>query len=234
MPKGFKATQINLRVLDGLADDSFIVRVNSTVYTHTGEKDRLEDWHTHTIDLRNPCSGSCRIKVVIEATGPAWDLFDTYGQLAVDWVELLGCPTFAPLSLYEKDPDTWEVVEGGARGRLVYQAAGSKFHFTFNGHGLEPNTEYSLIYYADPWPGDHPGAFIASGTTNHRGCITLNGRVEIDTDIPNSGDANYPDGGKIWLVLSSDYDVVAKAMIAWNPTEYLFEDRLITYDDTEA
>ena len=234
VPKGFKPTQIRLSVLDGLADDSFAVRVNSTVYTHAGEMDGHEDWHTHTIDMRNPCSGSCRIKVVIQATGPAWDLFDTYGQLAVDWVELLGCPTFTSLSLYEKEPDTWERVEGGARGKLVYKASGPTFDFAFNGRRLESNTGYSLIYYADPWPGDHPGAFIASGTTNHRGRITLTGRVELGTDIPNSGDANYPDGGKIWLVLSSDYDAATNKMTAWNPTEYLFEERLITYDDTDV
>ncbi|MCK4692295.1 MAG: hypothetical protein KAT23_01605 [Anaerolineales bacterium] len=233
VPKGFKATQIKLRVLDGLADDSFIVRVNSTVYEYTGLTNGEENWIEHTINLRNPCSGSCRIKVVIQATGPAWKLFDTYGQLAVDEVELLGCPTFAPLSLYEKDPDTWEDIEGGAWGRLIYRVAGSKFHFTFNGRDLEPKTEYSLIYYADPWPGDNPGAFIASGTTNNRGRVTMTGQVELNTDIPEGADENYPDGGKIWLVLSSDYDAAARTMIAWNPTEYLFEDRLITYDDTD-
>ena len=62
----------------------------------------------------------------------------------------------------------------------------------------------------------------------------MTGRVELDTDIPNSGDANHPDGGKIWLVLSSDYDAATNKMTAWNPTEYLFEDKLITYDDTDA
>ena len=234
VPKGFKATQIKLRVLDGLADDSFIVRVNSTVYEYTGLKNRKENWIEHTIDLRNPCSGSCRIKVVIQATGPAWDQFDTYGQLAVDWVELMGCQSVATLKLYQKDPNTWERIEGGAWGRLVYKVAGPKFDFAFHGRRLEPNTEYSLIYYADPWPGDNPGAFIASGTTNRRGRITLAGRAELDTDIPNFGDAHYPDGGKIWLVLSSDYDAAKNKMTAWNPTEYLFEDRLITYDDTDV
>ncbi len=234
VPKGFKATQIKLSVLDGLADDSFIVRVNSTVYEYPGLINKEENWIEHTINLRNPCSGSCRIKVVIQATGPAWEFFDDYGQLAVDWVELMGCPTFASLSLYEKDPNTWEVIDGGARGRLIYNVAGSKFNFKFNGRGLEPKTEYSLIYYADPWPGDNPGAFIARGRTNSRGRITMAGRVDLDTDIPNDSDANYLDGGKIWLVLSSDYDAAARTMIAWNPTEYLFEDRLINYDDTDA
>ena len=48
-------------------------------------------------------------------------------------------------------------------------------------------------------------------------------------DLPDSDDANYPDGAKIWLVLSDDYDGTNTKMTAWNPTEYLFENNLITF-----
>ncbi len=47
--------------------------------------------------------------------------------------------------------------------------------------------------------------------------------------IPIKLDENAP-GAKIWLVLSDDYDESSKMMKAWNPTEYLFEYDLITYD----
>lgn len=64
-------------------------------------------------------------------------------------------------------------------------------------------------------------------------------------NLPDLADANYPpgqdtvpdsgdEGAKIWLVLSSDYDAVNSKMIAWNPTEYLYEYDLMTYDDTDV
>jgi hypothetical protein len=138
------------------------------------------------------------------------------------------------LYLYEKDPDTWEIVDGGAWGKMKYKLAGRTFRFVFNGHGLEPKTEYSLIYYADPWPGNNPGALIASGTSNRGGNIHLAGSPDLGMDLPDAADENYPDGAKIWLVLSDDYDETNTKMADWNPTEYLFEHNLITFDDTDV
>ena len=136
------------------------------------------------------------------------------------------------LSLYEKDPsDNWSIVDGGAWGKMKYNLAGPTFDFVFNGHGLEASTDYSLIYYADPWPGDNPGYLIASGTTNRGGNINLVGSVDPGMNFPNFPDANYLKGAKIWLVLSADYDADNTEMDGWNPTEYLFEYDLITYTD---
>ena len=165
-----------------------------------------------------------------------------------------GKSNVAHLYLYEKDPGDWSIVEDGAWGKMKYNLEGPEFDFVFNGHGLDANTDYSLIYYADKpdryvnWGGDNPGALILSGTSNSEGDIHLAGSIELDMDLPCEPDANMnisehdysgePDyythatGAKIWLVPSSDY--VKPAMIAWNPTEYLFESDLITYDDTDA
>ena len=41
-------------------------------------------------------------------------------------------------------------------------------------------------------------------------------------------------GAKIWLIPSSDYDNETKKLTAWNPTTYLFETDLITYDDSDT
>ena len=141
----------------------------------------------------------------------------------------------AHLYLYEKDPSgSWPIVEDGAWGKMKYNLSGPTFDFVFNGHELEAYEDYSLIYYADPWPGDNPGALIASGTSNEFGDIHLGGSVDLGMDLPCWPDANYccPGGAKIWLVLSDDYDDVEAEMTGWNPTEYLFEHNLITYDDT--
>lgn len=48
------------------------------------------------------------------------------------------------LYLYQKDAD-WNVVDGGAWGKMSFSSAS----FVFNGHKLVSGTEYSLIYYPD-------------------------------------------------------------------------------------
>lgn len=138
----------------------------------------------------------------------------------------------AHLYLYEKNTTDWSIVEDGAWGKMKFNLAGPEFDFVFNGKGLNPDTGYSLIYYADP--GNNPGALIASGTSNGGGNIHLGGSTELGMDLPDPADYNYPTGAKIWLVLSADYDAANTSMTAWNPAEYLFENNLITYDDTEV
>jgi len=142
------------------------------------------------------------------------------------------------LTLHEKtgEPD-WDIVDAdaGASGVLYFSTSADKFYFVFQGEGLEATTGYSLIYYADPWPGNNPGAWIAAGTSDGSGNIVLSGSTDLGIDLPDLADANYLDGAKIWLVLSSDYNSNTAStgpMTGWNPTEYLFEHNLITYTDT--
>lgn len=112
------------------------------------------------------------------------------------------------LFLYEKVPSgSWPIVEGGAWGRLMFSDS-----FVFNGHGLEPNTDYTLIRYLDPWPGSP--VCLAAGTSNNGGEIHLSGDL-------------LPGGRKVWLVLTSDVDCDSQIMAGWDPTRYLFENNLI-------
>lgn len=136
----------------------------------------------------------------------------------------------AHLYLYEKDPATWEIVEDGAWGKMTYQTSGIYFSFVFNGHGLVPEKEYTLIYYPDPWPGTGLICF-GTGIANEEGDIHIKGAVETCGDLPMEDDENK-DGAKIWLVLSSDVNCEDLKMIGWTPTAYLFEHVLITYKDT--
>lgn len=126
------------------------------------------------------------------------------------------------LNLLEKDPGTWEPVEDGAWGKMTYSRSGPEFEFVFNGHALEPGAVYCLIYYPDPWPGN---GLICLG------CATANGGGNVH--IAGSADTGDLDGAKIWLVLDDDVDCENQKMIGWNPTEYLFEEDLITFDDTD-
>jgi hypothetical protein len=139
-----------------------------------------------------------------------------------------GKSNIAHLYLYEKtgEPD-WDIVEGGAWGKMKYNLSGATFDFVFNGHGLEPGTVYTLIYYSDPWPG--AGLIcLGSGTVNEEGNIHI--AESVDTgNLPAEDDAN--EGAKIWLVLSDDVDCENAEMTGWTPTEYLFEGELITFTE---
>jgi len=137
----------------------------------------------------------------------------------------------AKLYLVEKDPNTWEPIDGGAWGKMIYSSSGSMLRLVFNGHDLVVGEDYTLIYYPDPWPGN--GLIcLGTGTADEEGNVHI--KANVDTgDIPTEADENYPDGAKIWLVLSSDVDCEGQSMVGWNPTEYLFEQELITFDDTD-
>ena len=135
------------------------------------------------------------------------------------------------LYLYEKDA-AWDIVPGGAWGKMEYKLSGLEFDFVFNGKGLEAGVEYTLIYYPDPWPGT--GLIcLGSATANNGGNVHIAGPVEIDTDLPADFDDPEYEGAKIWLVLNSDIEC-GVSMTDWNPAEYLFEDEVINFDDTDA
>lgn len=135
------------------------------------------------------------------------------------------------LRLENKDANWDPIIEDGSTyGILTYDCEAQKFKYTFEGYGLQ-DVMYDLIYYADPWPGDNPGALIGTGTASG-GRLSLSGSVELNMDLPDPADWNHPDGAKIWLVTADDYDETNTKMTAWNPEEYLFEMRLINYNDT--
>jgi len=155
----------------------------------------------------------------------------------------------AELILENKDSN-WIIISGdGIQGTLEYNLAGPTFNFRFSAEGLDASTNYSLIYYADPWPGDgvthSTGALIATMTTESDGKICISRSVELGTDLPNSDDYNYSSpcecdpcpGAKIWLVPSNHYSTTTPGdqgyMTGWDPADYLFEGNSILYDDTD-
>ena len=134
------------------------------------------------------------------------------------------------LYLYEKDSTTWEIVEGGAWGKMHYNLSGPTFEFVFNGHMLPIGVEYTLIYYPDPWPGT--GLIcLGDGTVNDEGNIHI--KEDVDTgNLPIEDDEN--ENAKIWLVQSVDVDCDGDTeMIGWAPSAYLFEYDTISFDDTD-
>jgi len=154
----------------------------------------------------------------------------------------------AVLILENKD-ENWAIIYDDTKAILTYNLIGKNFVYTIEAFGLQPITEYSLIYYADfedrinHWGGNNPGAFIAEVTSDEYGYVSESGEIDLGMNLPSPPDANIaiydysgaPDyynhahGAKIWLVPSADYDADAKNMTAWNPSAYLFETDLITY-----
>jgi hypothetical protein len=143
------------------------------------------------------------------------------------------------LYLHEKTQDTWEIVEGGAWGKMKYNLSGPEFCYVFNGHGLQAGVDYQLIYYPDPWPGSGVKC-LGMGTANGGGNVHISGSVNTG-DLPIATDDNHIDnlgteeynGAKIWLILADDYDCETASWNAWNGASYLFEADLITFDDTD-
>jgi hypothetical protein len=145
------------------------------------------------------------------------------------WSSPAGNSYMAHLYLFEKNPGNWQIVKGGAWGKMTYRPWGPTFHFVFNGHGLQRGVAYTLIYYPDPWPG---AGLIGLGwaISDQFGDVHIAGVADTG-DLPKTKDKNYPYGAKIWLVLSTDVDYMGSTprMIDWNPTKYLFEHNLIKY-----
>ena len=152
------------------------------------------------------------------------------------------------LILDNKDGSTWQRITDSKYGIFTYNASGNTLDFTLavTGLGATP-TAYSLIYFADPYPGNKPGALIWSGTSTSVGRIDVSlTSIDLGIDLPSAPDSNMlvshagapdyyttPLGAKIWLIPSAYY--VGGQVIAWNPTvvsSILFETDLILYTDT--
>jgi len=104
------ARSVSFMHLDGYADDSFKVYLlgvdasgNPTWYLAreyidpVPVGDAAEAWLPMTVDLTQfmdgVCDvylGGCMFTLRFEATGPAWSLFNTYGQVAFDHIEVNG------------------------------------------------------------------------------------------------------------------------------------------------
>lgn len=128
---------------------------------------------------------------------------------------------------------SWNVINDGTYGLFYYDNSDSTFKYTFSGYGLQNTTNYSLIYYADGWPGNHPGALIGAGLSDGTGNLLLTGNPDLGMNLPTMPDANYPNGAKIWLVPSSMYDETTNAVTSWSPASFLWETDWVHYTDTD-
>ena len=167
-------------------------------------------------------------------------------------------PYDSQLILENKDA-AWQVIESDdIQGVLDYNSSGAEFEYSFTATGVEINTTYLLIYYADKpdrfvdWGGNNPGALIGGFQSDDAGVILSGPRsVDLAMNLPCEPDANiseydYTDpavqnppylnahGAKIWLVPADCYtDGSDLKVTTWTPARFLFETDLMTYNDTD-
>lgn len=160
---------------------------------------------------------------------------------------------WSTVELTRKNTSTWEPI-AGASATLTYELVANEFNYELEATGLVIDTEYSLIYYADKpdrfvdWGGNNPGALIVAGTADGSGNLSLIGSNNLAMNLPQSADWNGSvdadycasdsyalcSGAKIWLIPSTEYTEGTKTVSWSDPTSYLFETDMITYDDLDS
>lgn len=153
------------------------------------------------------------------------------------------------LILENKDA-SWDVISDSTKGVLTFDTVKTTFDYTINVTGLAATTPYAIVYYADPWAGNHPGAVIGTFTTLGDGSYSGSGSTDLGINLPSSPDENIdkvPDfcdfhnlndnythchGAKIWVVPTTDLtNDNSLPLDAWSPSSYLFETDLVVYLD---
>ena len=131
------------------------------------------------------------------------------------------------LKLVQKNPFTWEEVDGG-HGNVLLSHGVKNQKVEFRAHaivlGMIPNMDYTLVYYGaeghnDEW--DYVTC-ISSGTTNKHGNVRLPSGVFDYSSMINDGIAQ-----KFWVVPTMDLDCENNRFLVWAPTIYLFETETI-------
>ncbi len=141
----------------------------------------------------------------------------------------LGAPKPSPAFefLENKVPaGAWPPIADARFGILRYVSVGEVFDYALEAYGLDPALNYCLIYYADGWPGNHPGYYFGSRMPDTGGRLSISGSVPFPAGLPDPADANFPAGfpdAKIWLVDCADYNSSTRSMSSWHADRYLLD-----------
>ena len=154
---------------------------------------------------------------------------------ATHFAPLQGTQTLTLENETQNATGPWTPITNDAKSAtLTWQGDGPTFNYTLTAQSLPINTPYSLIYYADPFPGNNPGKLIGTYTTDGSGGINSGAQViDLGMDLPAPADANFGTGAKIWLIPSANY--TGTSVSPWAPDDnWLFEGNVyIHYNDTD-
>jgi len=218
-------------VVDGNAPD------DDWTFTISGGNGTAKDGDTKTYDTDSYTmteSGSSDYTL----TGASGACSLSSGVVTLDVTTSGGTCTITNTSKYdaevrlENKDGSYVVIPDGIYGILKYNSIGDTFDYQFKGYGLTPGTNWSLIYYADGWAGNHPGYYFGSASANGLGELTISGNPDLGMDLPAPIDANHPTGAKIWLVPTSAYNSATKSLTSYPQSSILFETDWVNYTDT--
>jgi len=137
----------------------------------------------------------------------------------------------ATANLVAKNTTTWDPIQGGGSATLTYDPSGPTFDYTLAATGLVADESYSLIYYPDPWASPKTVKVIGQVLANGAGVANVIASVDLAQNIPVDTDANYPAGGKVWLVPDAS---LSGDQLSWtNLDKFLFDLNYVNYDDTD-
>ncbi len=149
------------------------------------------------------------------------------------------------IPLVQKDPATWNPVNGGMSSTLfLYQMSESYWKpcYYYNGEwisckgyrmadwysvipsgSVKKNTGYTLVYYGDATHNDEWNyvTCIASKNSGSYGYLSFGGKYNWSKFL-NDGKQQ-----KFWIVESKDLDCANNKFLAWNPNTILFETKTI-------
>lgn len=115
------------------------------------------------------------------------------------------------LRLFAKNPSTWKIIPGGAKGLLSFDENTGRF--TFTAEKLKSLREYSLVRHSD---GETLGDLLAAGRSDQAGRLSLTGTWQVWS-------------GKVWLV-PSEHTAPSSGRLrltAWRPKQVLFEEKVL-------
>ncbi len=125
--------------------------------------------------------------------------------------------SYASVVDMNKKNSTWDIIPS-TTVVLSYVVIGDEFKYKVDTE-LE---DYVVVYYPDI--DGNPGAWNIENAT-------LIGDANMDWTSSDIGylpeEVDWNDKAKLWLIPAEDWDNKA-----WNPTEWYFENNLITYDET--
>jgi len=133
------------------------------------------------------------------------------------------------LRLENKDSNWTPIINDGVMGELTFIPSHATFDYTLEVKGLNAGTNYTLLYYADPWPSVNGIAIGAPFTADASGYANVSGDVELGTSLPVAGDTNL--SAKFWVVPTTHWGGTGTGMILWDHTQYLHEWNLVSYTD---
>jgi hypothetical protein len=185
-----------------------------------------------------PESGDSCLQIAFDA-----DPVDPSSGVSIDWINFddtlddnLPPALLSTLGLCEKGTD-WECLDpAGGTGTLQYNETGfGAFQFSFDAIDLVASTDYTLLYYPDPWPGNDL-ICLGIGTSGTDGSLHLEGSP-VTGDLPKAYDENFGLGAKIWLAPSAmvqcgnDPHITTWCAPGSSCTQTIYDVNFITFDD---